>query len=234
MKKLFFCVYLVFLCSSFFAQTQRFSLQIKTDDKPTAHGFSYWQQIKIASKDTSFFYHLHTTSPDVIKNLQTGTYTITVSSLFNHHVSKKIELTKKTPLVKFTGLGSFYTKATAGNLSEKLKLNDTLFIVYNNTKAESTREKMGITKTKIGYTVIQYKSITNEVFQEMGINEATYKAVIKFETDGKKANSPKAETAPEAEVYSVELNKELTTFIVPGKWQGFDNLKAIVLLVEQK
>jgi len=235
MQKIIFSFCLTLLCSPFFSQNNLLSLQIKTDDKPSLHGFSYWQQIKIVSKDTSFTYRLHTANPDVIKNLKPGTYKIAVSSLFNHYISKKIELNKKTPLIKFTGLAAYYNKPSAtGNLSEKLKLNDTLFIIYSNNKSESEKEKMGITKTKIGYTVLQYTGISNEVFQYMMVNEATYKSVIKFETEGKKANSPKAETAPVAEVYSVELNKELTTFIVPGQWNGFENLKGILLLVEQK
>ncbi len=235
MQKIIFPFCLFFLCSSLFSQNNLLSLQIKTDDKPSLHGFSYWQQIKVVSKDTSFTYRLHTANPDIIKNLKPGTYKIAISSLFNHYISKKIELNKKTPLLKFAGLAAYYTKTPAtSNLSEKLKISDTLFIIYSNNQNESLKEKMGITKTKIGYTVIQYKGITNEVFQEMMVNEATYKAVIKFETEGKKANSPKAETAPVAEVYSVELNKELTTFIVPGQWDGFNSLKGILLLVEQK
>ena len=189
-----------------FSQSNNYSLQIKTDDKPSLHGFSYWQQIKVVSKDTSFTYRLHTGNPDEIKNLKAGTYKVAVLSLFNHYISKKIILNKKTPLIKFSGLSAYYVKtANAINLSQKLKLNDTLFIVYSNTKDESLKEKMGVTKTKLGYTVIQYKGISNEVFQEMMVNEATYKSVIKFEADGKKANSPKADTAPVAEVYSMEL-----------------------------
>ena len=235
MRKIIFSFCLIILYATFFSQNNSFSLQIKTDDKPSFHGFSYWQQIKVVSKDTSFTYRLHTANPDVIKNLKPGTYKIAVTSLFNHYIGKKIELNKKTPLIKFAGLSAYYIKTPATtNLSQKLKLNDTLFIIYSNTQNESAKEKMGITKTKIGYTVIQYTGISNEVFQEMGINEATYKAVIKFETEGKKNNSPKAETAPVAGIYSVELNKELTTFIVPGQWDGFNNLKGILLLVEQK
>ena len=93
---------------------------------------------------------------------------------------------------------------------------------------------MGITKTKIGYTAFQYKGITNEVLSEAQLTEVNYKTVIKFEIEGKKANSPKGTTSPAAEFYSVELNKELTTFIIPVKWDGFTNLKEILIPTEQK
>jgi hypothetical protein len=235
MKKLFFLFCIISCVAVLQAQNNLCSLQIKTDDKPSLHGFSYWQQIKVVSKDTSFTYRLHTGNPDVIANLKPGTYKVAVTSVFNHYISKKIELNKKTPLIKFAGLTTHYIKPkTAGNLSDKLKLNDTLFVITSNTQNENTKEKLGITKTKIGYTVIQYKGITNEVFQEMMINDATYKAVPKFESEGKKANSPKAETAPAAEIDTIELNKEITTFIVAGKWEGFNGLKAVLLAVEGK
>lgn len=232
-KIVFFC--LAVISASSFSQNNLFSLQIKTDDKPSLHGFSYWQQIKVVSKDTSFTYRLHTANPDVISNLKPGTYKVAVFSIFNHHISKKTELNKKTPLLKFTGVNAYYFKPkTNTNLSEKLKLNDTLFIIYSNTQDEKTREKMGIVKTKNGYTVIQYTGISNEIVQTMMVSDATYKHVIKFETEGKKANSPKAETAPVAEANTLELNKEIVTFIVPGTWNGFNNLKATLLLAEQK
>src|SRR5579872_2988206 len=171
MKKTLFSFCFTILCHILFAQNTC-SLQIKTDDKPSIHGFSYWQYIKVVSKDTSFIYKLHTANPDVIPDLKAGTYKIAVTSLFNHYSSKKVELNKKTPLLKFAGLASYYTKTTAAtNLSQKLKPGDTLFIIYSNNQNESEKEKMGITKTKTGYTVIQYKGITNEVFQEMMINE---------------------------------------------------------------
>lgn len=228
-----FCV--IFLTSTLFSQNNRFSLQIKSDDKPTLHGFSYWRNIKITSKDTSFSSSLHRANPDVFKNLKGGTYSITVSSLFNHHVSKKIELNKKTRLIKISGLCSFYIKTNeTTSLSEKIKLGDTLYIIFSANQNENLKEKLAVTKTKTGYAMMQYKGVSNEVFQEMQINENTYKAIIKFENDGKKANSPKGETAPVAEIYTIELNKEITTFIVPGEWHGIDNLKGILLAVEKK
>jgi hypothetical protein len=236
MNKLFFAFCLCFISFFSFSQSNLLSLQIKTDDKPSLHGFSYWQHIKVVSKDTSFVCHLHTGNPDVIANLKPGTYKVAVSSVFNHYISKKIELNKKTPLIKFAGLAAYYSKPkTNANLSEKLKLNDTLFVVYSNTKNDSAREKIAITKTKYGYTAIQYIGISNEIANAMMITAETYnKFVPKFETEGKKNNSPKAETAPPANICSIELNKELITFIIPGKWDGFDNLKAPLFVVQAK
>ncbi len=235
MKYVFFSFCFIFLNCALFSQSKRLALQIKTDDKPSLHGFSYWQQIKISTKDTSFTVPLHRSNPDVFKNLKAGTYSITVSSMFNHQITKKVALNKKTPLTKIKGLAAFYSKAPeTAQLSEKIKLTDTLYIIFSTTQNESAKEKLGITKIKAGYNVMQYKGISNEVFQEMQISEATYKTVIKFEADGKKANSPKAETATIAEVYTIELNKAISTFIVPGNWDGMNSLKSILLLVEQK
>src|ERR1700758_1734395 len=133
MQKILPFFFLILFCNQVFAQDNTFSLEIKTDDKPSQHGFSYWQQIKLVSKDTSFTYQLHTSTPDVIKNLKGGTYKIAVSSMFNHYVSKKIVLNKKTPALKFSGLSTYYVKPKTNTLlSEKLKLNDTLFIIYSN------------------------------------------------------------------------------------------------------
>jgi hypothetical protein len=214
---------------------QRVSLSVKTDDKITMHGFCYWQELQLKSKDTSFTYKLHSGNPDVIKNLKPGTYTLTARSLFNNVLCKKVEVNKKTPLVKFKGLQAYHKRMSDGkNLSEKLKLNDTLYILYNSNANEADREKIAITKTAQGYKALQYRGISNEVFQDMQFKDEFYKDVIKFESEGKKANSPKGETAPKAEIYTVALNKELVSFIVPGEWGGLGKLKAMLFLVEQK
>src|ERR1700756_3239112 len=104
MRQLFFSFYFLLSGIAIFSQNNLFSLQIITDDKPSVHGFSYWQQLKVVSKDTSFTYQLHSSTPDVISNLKPGIYKIAVSSVFNHYISKKIELHKKTAPLKFSGL----------------------------------------------------------------------------------------------------------------------------------
>jgi hypothetical protein len=235
MKKAIFSFAFVFLVSFFFGQNHRLPLSVKTDDKITIHGFCYWQELHVKSKDTSFIHRLHSGNPDLIKNLKPGTYVLTAISLFNHHISKKVELNKKTPLIKIGGMEAFYTRIPeTQTLSEKLKLNDTLYIIYSTSSNESIKEKIGITKTKAGYVAIQYVGLSNKIFQEMQFRDEFYKQVIKFETEGKKTNSPKAETAPKAEVFTIELNKEIISFIVPGENGGLDPLKAALFIVEQK
>jgi hypothetical protein len=218
-------------CFCGFSQ-KKAELQITTDDKPSLHGFSYWQQIHVHSKDTSFTCRLHTARPDVLKGLKHGSYTVSISSVFHHSVSKKISVPKNT-VAKFS-LAPFYTKAPENVfLSEKLAIGDTLFILYS-ASDESEKEMLAVTKHKSGYTAIQYEGISNRVFQTMQINEASFDAVKKLEKEAKKANSPKAETAPFAEVYTLELKKEYGSYIIPGHWNGMNNLKAVLFLVEKK
>ncbi|HTA63839.1 MAG TPA: hypothetical protein VK835_15355 [Bacteroidia bacterium] len=232
MRFLFILLALSFSAS---AQTKRVELQIKTDDKISVHGFSYWKELKIKSADTSFSYPLHTKNPDVIPNLKAGSYTVTVVSVFNTRVSKKVNLQKKTTLLKFTGLATTYRKAAdATNLTEKIKLNDTLYIVYNTPRNdEENNVKIAITKNKEGYETILYEGLTSTVFSTMQFNPSLYKYVIEFETSGKKANSLKAETTDNKEVYTVELNKETSSFIIPGTWGGLTKLKGILFIVQK-
>lgn len=232
MKKIIISFALVFPLSLF---SQRHSLSVKTDDKITIHGFSYWQELRVKSKDTSFTYRLHQGNPDVIKNLKAGTYELTALSLFNHKITKKTSVPVKTATVAVKGLQKFYTRVPETQcLSQKLKMGDTLYILFNSTADENVKEKIAVTKNKEGYKAIQYQGIGHEIFQQMQFKDAAFASVINFEKDGKKANSPKAETAPKAEVYTIELNKEIISFIVPGEWHGLDKLKAVLFIVEQK
>ncbi len=228
--------FIVFIALSFSltAQTKRVELQIKTDDKISVHGFSYWKELKITSADTTFTYSLHTKNPDVISNLKQGSYTIRVSSVFNTHVSKKTNLQKKITLVNFCGLPKVYHQpANNVNLTEKIKLHDTLYILFSTNRDNINAEKIGITKTGIGFTAILYEGITNNVFTYMQCPNDLYKFVTEFEASLKKANSPKAETAPTKEVYSIELNKEVSSFIIPENMNGLDRLKAILFAVQR-
>ncbi|MGZ3863603.1 MAG: hypothetical protein ACXVPN_09290 [Bacteroidia bacterium] len=234
MRHIFFFLS-VLVSGTFMAQNSRCTLQVKTDDKPSLHGFSYWQHIKVVSKDTSFVYRLHTSNPDAIPNLKPGSYKVAVVSIFNHYLSKKVELNSSSPVIKYNGLVTYYQKPkAAGNLCEKIKPGDTLFVICSNTANENEKEKLAVTKTKLGYTAVQYKGITNEIVQTMMLKEEAYKALVKFETEGKKANSPKAETAPSAEVCTIELNRGTEVFIVPGKWDGYNNLKAVLFAIQNK
>lgn len=221
------------LSFSLFAQVKRCNLAVKTDAKISKHGFPYWQELQVASKDTAFTYRLHQAKPDVIKNLKAGAYQVTAVSLFNHRVSKKANL-KKKGTVKIKGLQSYYKPAnSAVNLSEKLKEGDTLYILFSSNADENLKEKIAITRDKLGYKAIQYKGISNGVFQDMQFSDAYYQQVIKFEKEGRKAHAPKGDTAPKAEFYTLVLNREMRAFTVPLEWGGLSNLKALLFLVEK-
>jgi len=228
---------ILFLISfSVLAQTKRVELQVKTDDKISAHGFSYWQQLNIKSADTSFSISLHKKNPDVISNLKAGNYTVSTTSVFNNHVSKKVSLQKKSTLLKLTGLSATYHKTLDNILiSDKIKLNDTLYIIYNTSRNdENNNVKIGIAKTSTGFTAILYEGLTSTIFTTMLCPKDLYKNVIEFETSAKKSNSPKAETTDNKEVYTIELNKEINTFIIPGTWQGLDKLRAVLFAVQKQ
>ncbi|HXD94138.1 MAG TPA: hypothetical protein VNX01_13080 [Bacteroidia bacterium] len=226
---------LIILSFSVKAQIKRVELQIKTDDKISVHGFSYWKELKIKSADTSFSYSLHTKNPDIIPNLKTGNYSVTAISVFNTQIHKKINLQKKITLVKFTGLATTYHKVLdTFNLTEKIKLHDTLYIIYNTPRNEENNNvKLAITKNKDGFAALLYEGLTNTVFSIMQFNPDLYKHVVEFELSGKKANSQKAETTDNKEVYTIELNKETTSFIIPGTWGGLDKLRAILFIVQK-
>lgn len=232
MYKHFFVFLLI--CFSAKSQTNHVSLKLMADDKISVHGFSYWQEFTLTSKDTSITYSLHTKNPDLIPNLTKGNYMVTLISVFNTRVSKKINLKKKSTLLNFTGLSALYhKKSDTTNLSETLKLNDTLYIIYSTTKNEVRNEKIGITKTKTGFTALLYEGLTNTVFTYMQCPPALYHFVNDFETSIKNKNSPKAETAAQKEVFTIELNKEISSFIVPGYNNGLDRLKAVLFAVQR-
>lgn len=233
MKKILF-LFLLSLSGPCIIAQGRISVSVMPDDKITMHGFCYWQNMEVRSKDTSFACKLHHASPDVIKNLQPGTYTFTAQSVFNGHLSKKVSISKKGSSVKLKGLATYYKRSDAStSLSEKIKMNDTLFVVYSSSSNENEKEKIGIAKTASGYTAIQYKGLGKDIFQTMQVKETAFAAVKKFEAEGKKSNSPKAETAPIAEIYTIALHKEIVSFIVPGQWHGIDQLKAALFIVEK-
>ncbi|MEO8761103.1 MAG: hypothetical protein ABI448_09440 [Bacteroidia bacterium] len=229
----YFLVFIAF-CYSGNAQTKRVELKIKTDDKISIHGFIYWQQLQITSEDTSFIYQLHTKKPNITLNLKQGNYTVTVSSVFNTRVSKKVSLQKKSTCLKFTGLPMVYHQATdSKNLTEKIKLHDTLYIIYSTTKEGVSSEKLAITKTDNGLEALLYDGLTNTLLNKMLFNPNSFKYVTEFETNLKAKNAPKAETATIKEIYTIELNKEISTFIIPQNNDGIEKLKAILFIVQR-
>lgn len=217
------------------SQSSRYSITVKTDDRLSMHGFCYWQEMLVKSADTLFTHRLQHGTQNVIRNLKPGKYELTAISLFNGRISKKVDVKKKNILVKMKGLQAYYKRVEGTvSLSEKLKVNDTLFIVYNSNSDENRKEKIAVTRMKLGYKAIQYVGISSEVFQEMQFKDEFYKQVIKFEQEGKRAHTPKGDAAPKAEIYTLALNREILSFIVPGEWEGLNTLKALLFLVEQK
>src|ERR1700756_929547 len=231
--RFFFVLAILFFTAK--AQTKRVELQIKADDKISVHGFSYWKELIIKSADTLFTYPLHIKNPDIIPNLKTGNYMIIVVSVFNTQVHKKVNLQKKTTLVKFEGLADKYHKAADTlNITEKIKLHDTLYIIYNTSRNdENNYVKLAVTKNKDGYAAILYEGLTNSILTNQQFNADLYKKVIEFEISGKKESSRKTETTDNKETYTIELNKEITSFIIPGTWGGLDKLRAILFIVEK-
>lgn len=230
-----FLLVFVLFAFSLKAQTKRVELQVKADDKISAHGFSYWKELSIKSKDTSFLYPLHTKNPDVVPNIKAENYTVTAISVFNTKINKKASLQKKTTLIQFKGLANTYHKVPdTVNLTGKLKLHDTLYIIYSTPRNdESNNVKLAITKNKEGYSAILYEGLTSNVLTYQQIKPDLYKKITDFEVEGKKLNSPRAETTDNKEVYTIELNKEITTFIIPGVWGGLDKLRAILFIVQK-
>ena len=232
MRIVFF--FLFFVSSLLQAQNKHVSLRIKADDKISMHNFSYWSELKITSADTSFYYSLHMQKPDKIVDLKPGEYTLRLSSVFNDRVYRKVNLQKKITSVKFTGLQKTYRKAPALlNLSENLKINDTLYIIFSTKGDAITYEKIGITKSVLGYTAIKYQGLTDEVFLIMQFAENVYKYVVALETLGKKENASKAVTSNVEEIYTLELNKEIESFSIAGNWGGLSRLKAVLFAVER-
>ena len=229
MKKITPIVLLFFLLPlALFQQVNNRAIEIIADDKPTIHGFSYWGEVKISSKDTNFYYALHSNKPDIIGGLKPDVYTITFTSIFNKSVAKIVDLNKKKKCkVKFKGLNSFYKKAPEMiMLSERIKNNDTLYIIYsNNSSGAIEYEKLGITKKDGNYIALQFKGLTTDVFQEMGIVEAQYKQVVKFETQIKSFKKNPTCTSPSC--YTIALNGEVISFKDEScYWKNLDFLKA--------
>ncbi len=154
------------------AQIKHIELEVKTDDKISVHGFSYWKELNIKSADTAFNYSLDTKKTKIIPNLKADNYTVTITSVFNTQISKQVTLQKKNTLLKFTGLVTTYYKAPdKQNITEKIKLHDTLYIIYNTTRNdENNNVKLAITKNTEGYSAILYEGLTNTVYAAQQFN----------------------------------------------------------------
>jgi hypothetical protein len=171
---------------SLFAQSKKISLS--TDDKKSQHGFSFWTDVKVQSKDTSFYYLLHAEKHDVIEVLKPGDYTLTFNSVFGDKVKKQISIgSKKKYKLKVKGLQAMYKEvAPSVTFMDKVKTEkDTVFIISSGLETISY-EKMGLTKLANGnYKAMLYQGLTDDIFTDYQQNEkmynkaASYEAVVK-------------------------------------------------------
>ena len=206
------------------------AISLKTDDKISVHGFSYWSAAEISGKDTSFSYALHSHNQDLLPSLKPGTYQINLLSVFNTRVHQTLLVDAKTDQVRFKGLEKkFHKLAKTENLCDKLKLNDTLFIISNSLNDPENKTKLGITKTIYGYTALLFEGISNQIFSTMQFKNDLYTQVTDFEKSGKKA-SVKGALATEA--CSIELKGELLSFTTT-KWAGMEKLRLILFAVQR-
>jgi hypothetical protein len=216
------------------AQKDKFQIQITADDKESIHGFSFWNEIKVVSKDTSFYYSLHSYTPDTVTITKKGIYTVSCKSVFNHSISKSVEIKKKGKTkIKLQGMRDFYKHAPeAINLTERVKNMDTLIIICSTGNPAISYSKIGIVKKDGKYIAMQFKGLTDDIFQVMQISDLQYAEVIKFEAIGKKLKpNPSCETP---ETYTIELNREIFSFVDTScQWHGFDVLKAVLFILER-
>jgi hypothetical protein len=212
-------------------QQGNYQLLLKADDKMTSHDFSYWGEVKVKSADTSFYYALHSVTPDIINVTKPGSYTITCTSVFGDAIVKKVNVKKPSTKVKVKGMKSWYKPAPALiNLSERMKNNDTLFIVYSTPYPNYYYEKIGVAKKDGKYYAIQYKGLTTDIFQTMQITEAQFAAVKKFELLSKELKAGNECLSPA--VYTLELQKEIYNFTDRScSWDGFNSLKGVLFMV---
>ncbi|MFL5753406.1 MAG: hypothetical protein ACJ76F_08365 [Bacteroidia bacterium] len=225
-------IILISLCTLTSYSQNNYSLKLITDDKLSAHSFSYWGEVRVKSADTSFYYSLHSVFPDVVNVNKPGTYTITCTSVFGDAISKTVKIKKPESKLKLKGMKSYYKAApTLINLSERMKNNDTLFIVYSTGYPAFYYEKIGVAKKDGKYYAIQYQGLTTDIFQTMQINENQFKEVVKFEMLSKELKPSPSCSNPE--FYTLELSREIYSFTDAScNWNGFNNLKSVLFIVE--
>ncbi|MCD6067918.1 MAG: hypothetical protein K0S33_2744 [Bacteroidetes bacterium] len=181
--KLRFTILLVLSASfSLWAQSPK-KISLCTDDKTSKHGFSFWSDVKVQSKDTSFYYLLHSQKKDIIEVLKPGEYTLTFNSVFGDKVRKNISIgSKKKYKLKVKGLRAAYAEVpTTLSFMDKLKTNDTVFIISSGLESINY-EKIAITRLADGrYKSLQYQGLTDDVFNEYTQGEKTYLQASTYE-----------------------------------------------------
>jgi hypothetical protein len=217
----FFLTFFFFLILSFgFSQKKLFSLTLKTDDQNSQHGCSYWQDVKISSKDTNFIYKLHNNAGDKIDSLPAGEYVVTISSVFAQKVTKKVSLVKNET-VKFS-LEKLNKKVKPEVFSKKMKDGDTLYMLHNATGVY-LNQKIGVTKKSGKYSAFFYKGISSEITKSYEEPYDAFMYLQQFEKES--VNHDKITGCTALEVYTFRLNGKYYV-IKDGtcKWSGFFQL----------
>jgi len=222
----------VFIAVFTFAQTKKITLS--TDDRITAHNFSFWSDVQVKSSDTSFFYILHSNKKNVVEVLKEGKYTFTFNSIFGDKVTKEIIIGPKTKYkLKVKGLNALYAKVpTTTNFSDKLNIADTLYFIYSGQLKERPFEKLAVTKLANGnYKAMLFKGLTNEVSMEYGFDEKAFSVVKTTE----KLLKEKKVGDCSADVYTYSLNNTYFTIKDPScSINALDRMKARLFIVEGK
>jgi hypothetical protein len=174
---------LLLVSSSVFAQSIK-KISLSTDDKKSQHGFSFWTDVKVQSKDTSFYYLLHAQKSDVIEVVQPGDYTLTFNSVFGDKVKKQISIgSKKKYKLKVKGLAAMYKEVAPSVtfMDKVLTDKDTVLIISSGLETISY-EKIGITRTATGsYKAMLYQGLTDDIFSDYQQNEKMYERAAGFE-----------------------------------------------------
>ena len=137
-----------------------FSLQLKTDDKTSVHGISYWKDVKIIGADTIILLNSDELPEKKITGLKKGTYTIIFISLFGQQITKRVSVNSDT-FVK-AKLEKLNKKISPLVFSSKIKKGDTLYIIHNAT-GKIPGDKIAVTNSGGKYFAINYKGLSSEI-----------------------------------------------------------------------
>lgn len=234
MQKLFS---IIFICSLFYSvnlSAQNKKVILKTDDKLSRHGFSFWFDVQVKSADTSFYYLLHSQKKDVFEVSKPGTYTLIFHSVFGHtHTQSFVVGDKKSVKVKVKGLAKAYSEvSTTMTLCDKMQANDTVYII-SSTAGAIEYEKLGVVKLADGrYKALQFVGLTTDVFQEFTVSANEFEQIINIEKNVKLL-SIKSSCAPN--VYTIMLRRQYyTTLDKSCLEKTIDLMKAVLFLIKGK
>lgn len=164
-----------------------------------------------------------------------GWYRLEIHSVFGHNFHHKVLIEEKEKEVKLDGPSHYYkTIRNANFLNEKLKIGDTLFILFTPSEMMAQKEKIAVVKLKAGLKAIQYEGSSDKVFQDMLSDNSKINLVANAEMEMRLQSKPNPAASPAVEYYTFELNKELETFTLPKGFHGMDKIKAVLFIIENK